>query len=956
MSTDEEASTRYRKASELALQALDLPIQDRPDFLDRVCAGDAALMAEAHWLIAAAEDDRVDDVPARPELQRLTMATSDLAEAARIEAPLPRDYRLLRRIGEGGMGVVYLAERLDGDLHQQVALKLLRLDVDGDPAIARRFAGERRILSGLTHRNIARLLDAGISADGRPFLAMEHVDGERIDQWCERQQLGLRECIELFLKVCDAVDYAHQQLIIHRDLKPANILVGADGEPKLLDFGIARLLVDHEHFDQARTDSGVRALTLAYASPEQIEGSALSTATDVYSLGIVLYQLITGSRPFDHLHSPHLLSNAIISGEITPPSRLILRDGINHASETGDGSEPAASPGRERGPPPRPSGRAPRRGRVRIPRDIDAIVLKALRRAPGQRYPSVAAFAADLRRFLESRPVQARRGHWPYRLRRFSWRWRWALTAAGALVVLLLGFSLDREAQLQRTQTERDRAEALAGFMNDLFENADSLRSRGNEVTVRELLDRGAQELLERDDLEHSLKRSMLVAMGRAYNGLGLGQQALPLLQAALNLLPEQDETRRERAYLLSHLAQAYSNSWRTADSIATDAEAIELMTDVVADADEEVLRLRVRKLHNHANLLDQPLARTQNELLAIAEQLDAQAAPNDALLLQTYRALTVAYSHPDTSAKALTMAEKTLSVARRLYRDDDPRLLSTRFVHAMALAQFDAAAAIEPHRALITDYERLIGPGMSLAAVHSNLGVTLSLLRRHPESLAEFERAARILQSTEGEDNTLYRITVLNIGTYHADHGDPAEALRLIDVHRPRFENAAAIGAGGDRSRYAQLLRIQAAALHQQGALEQAEGSYLNAAGIMTDADERAHPYIIAGILLGLIDVQLERGQSDAAVLTLQRLDTINAERNLDAADPAVLLETLLRIELAMRSGQLDPAAALAQRIDPDRCIDAIPERLRQRLLQHWPALQSHNPSIANLRSSCDE
>ena len=952
MRIDAEA-TRYRRARELALRALDLPEVERPAFLERSCRNDMQLHQEALWLLQAAEDEGADELPVKLDLARLVREGSDSAPP-RVEAPLPRDYRLLRRIGEGGMGVVYLAQRTDGGMQQQVALKLLRLDSDGDPAIARRFAEERRILGGLVHRNIARLIDAGFTTEGRPFLAMELVDGERIDAWCERQSLSLKERIELFLKVCDAVDYAHQQLVIHRDLKPANILVGADGEPKLLDFGIARLLVDESGIDRTRTDSGVRALTLAYASPEQIEGGALGTATDVYSLGIVLYQLITGARPFDHLPSAHLLSNAIVSGEITPPSRLTANPPRQARTSAAADQSPAPDGDRSADGTGRWQSRRVRRQR-RIPRDVDAIVLKALRRAPDQRYASVAMLAADLRRFLNSRPVRARRGHWPYRLRRFAWRWRWALGVALTFVVLLVGFSLDREAQLQRTQVERDRAEALVDFMNDLFENADSLRSRGNEVTVREMLDRGAHELLARDDLERSLRRSMLLAMGRAYNGLGLGQQAVPLLESALDLLPEAGVGKRERAFVLGHLSQAYSNSWRTADSIAADALAIELLSADAREDDEDVLRLRVRKLHNHANLLDVPLAQTQAELLEIAAKLERRTPQPDALLLQTYRALTVAFSHPDTSAQALAMAEKTLTVARRLYRDDDPRLLSTRFVHAMALAQFDAAVAVEPHRALIADYARLIGPGMSLAAVHSNLGVTLSLLQRHEESLAEFERAAQIIRSTEGENNTLYRITVLNIGTFHAEYGDAEEALRLIQAQLPQFESAAEGGAGGDRSRHAQALRVLASARHRLGDPGTAEAVYARASGIMTAADERAHPYIIAGVLLGLADVQLERQRLDAAAQTLSRLDKINAGRQLDGDDPAVLLETLLRIELAMNLGEHDQAIALAAQIAPGHCLGGVSEPLRRRVLALWPRLQAHDASLPELGAGCD-
>ncbi|HEX5307193.1 MAG TPA: protein kinase, partial [Dyella sp.] len=320
-----------------------------------------------------------------------------------------RHYRLLRHLGEGGMGTVYLAERCDGDFTQQVALKLLTAAAEGSPILAERFCQERKLLARLEHPGIARLLDGGALADGKPFLAMEYVQGERIDAWCDRHALDLPARIALFLKVCAAVEYAHRSLIIHRDIKPANILVTEDGTPKLLDFGIARLLDDPDDLLATATATSAHAMTLAYASPEQIERLPLTTAADVYSLGVVLYQLVAGRRPYQHLVTPHLLSNAIVTGDVLPPSR-------------------AARLARQE------AGQPPARSRA-VPRDLDAIVLKALRRNADDRYPGVAALSADLQRFLECRPVQARRGRQWYRMRRFLQRNRWPL-AAGAVVLL----------------------------------------------------------------------------------------------------------------------------------------------------------------------------------------------------------------------------------------------------------------------------------------------------------------------------------------------------------------------------------------------------------------------------------------------------------------------------------------------------------------------------------------
>ncbi|MEE4331376.1 MAG: serine/threonine-protein kinase, partial [Wenzhouxiangella sp.] len=283
---------RYRRAKAIANLALDLPVAERGARVHAECAGDEALREEVQWLIDAAEDASDDQVP-----ERFQESAQRALKEVSLNVPLPRDYRLVRRLNEGGMGVVYLAERTDGDLRQRVALKLLHLTTEPDAAQARRFATERQILSRLSHPNIAHLIDGGLTADGRPFLATDYVDGERIDHWCQRHRCDVGQRLELFLKVLSAVDYAHRHMVIHRDLKPSNILVTGEGEPKLLDFGIARLL-DRPDASDPKTDGDGQAMTLAYASPEQIRGEGLSAATDVYSLGVLLYELLTGARPF----------------------------------------------------------------------------------------------------------------------------------------------------------------------------------------------------------------------------------------------------------------------------------------------------------------------------------------------------------------------------------------------------------------------------------------------------------------------------------------------------------------------------------------------------------------------------------------------------------------------------------------------------------------------------------
>ena len=428
---------RYRRAKELAHAAAELPPGKRMAFVRERAGDDAALIAEVGWML-----DAIEVTAGLPHALENPVDLSGLSA----QAAAPRHYQIIRRLGEGGMGVVYLASRNDGGFVQQVALKFLNAAAEDSPALLERFAQERNLLARLEHPGVARLLDGGLLADGRPFLALEFVQGERIDDWCEEKALNLRQRIALFLKVCAAVEFAHRHLIIHRDIKPANILVTPDGEPKLLDFGIARMLNEVPETDRGDGD----ALTLAYASPEQVQKRRLTTAADVYSLGVVLYQLVAGRRPFQDLVTPHHLSSAIISGDFLPPSR----------SPRGDADSGAT--------------RAP------VPADVDAIVMKAMRRHARDRYAGVHELAEDLRRFLEHRPVQARKATPVYKTSRFVRRNRLGVAAGVLLAVSTftgLGVSLYELAQAraqERLATSRQRElERAVAFEQSMLEGVD---------------------------------------------------------------------------------------------------------------------------------------------------------------------------------------------------------------------------------------------------------------------------------------------------------------------------------------------------------------------------------------------------------------------------------------------------------------------------------------------------
>ncbi len=530
---NDEADERYRRAQAIVHDLLERGPEQREAGIESACGGDATLRREVEWLLASVDGTLVE-VRAGGILDGgVASIASTLLTDVQLESVAPSRYRLIERIGEGGMGQVWMAEREQGRARQLVALKMLRGAGLGDEAAVARFLEEGRILASLNHPNIAHLVEAGQGADGSPFLAMEYVDGKPVDRWCVQHDASMRKRIELFIKICAAVEYAHASLVIHRDLKPGNILVDAGGAPKLLDFGIARLL-DTER-PGTRAVTATRAMTLAYASPEQIEGRRLGTASDIYSLGVVLYEMLTGARPFDHLETDHARSNAIVSGHVAPPSQLLRR------------TDPDARR------------RVPRK----IPADLDAIVIKALRREPGQRYRSAADFADDLSAFLASRPVQARRGQVGYRLRRFAWRNRWLLAASLFAVAIASGFTwrtvlAEREARTQAAISDR-----VSEFLVSVFAASDSNVNKQltHELTAQDVLDAGAARVDSELADQPLIRARLYEAIGNAYRHMNVNAKGVALLRKAadIHLDPSVDQP-LDAARCLEAMANAMAN------------------------------------------------------------------------------------------------------------------------------------------------------------------------------------------------------------------------------------------------------------------------------------------------------------------------------------------------------------------------------------------------------------
>jgi serine/threonine protein kinase len=504
----------WRRIDRIFAHLLELPPKERRAFLDETCGDDPELCREVERLLDADE-------------RNATFLERPAGELMGISAPSPeRDllgpYRLLRRIGGGGMGTVYLARREDEHYQREVAIKVLRSGLESTEALHRFFA-ERQILARLEHPNIARLYDGGSTEDGRPYLVIELVEGLPVDQYCDQNRLTVEQRLDLFRRICSAVQYAHQNLLVHRDLKPGNILVTTEGEPKLLDFGIAKQLGHEPGGDLDKTRDGLRMMTPSYASPEQVKGEPVATASDIYSLGVLLYELLAGRGPFRLVHSavslPYEMERAICEQEPERPSEALFRPG----------NPPAEEIARNRKTRPRALQR-------RLQGDLDNIILMALRKESERRYASVGQLSRDLESHLRNLPVMARPDTLLYRSRKFLRRHRAGVAAAVLVVMIAAGFMASLMAQGRRLARERDKARSTLSFLVETFKQADPYHTQGERLTAREILDRGAHRVSHDFQSQPEVQAAVMDAIGEVDLGLGRYDEAEPLLERSLAL------------------------------------------------------------------------------------------------------------------------------------------------------------------------------------------------------------------------------------------------------------------------------------------------------------------------------------------------------------------------------------------------------------------------------------
>jgi serine/threonine-protein kinase len=519
---------RWKTVEDIFNAASELDRADRPAFLAAVCGADALLRNEVESLLDSAEKT----------LELLHRPVREAVRAVASGAPLSNrrigNFELIRLIGEGGMGEVYLAARADEQFRQYVAIKLMRVGLEQNQSLVPRFVTERQILANLDHPNIARLLDGGLTPEGWPYLVMELVDGIPIDEYCRLHRLSTAERLRLFGAVCAAVEYTHHNLIVHRDIKPANILVNAKGVAKLLDFGIAQLL-DAENADPETARPTLRLMTPEYASPEQILAQPITTATDVFALGILLYELLAGCNPFRARRDSPLEITREICERDPPPM-----------SEAAKSDPSLAAPDARKWTP-----------------ELDSILQKAMRKQPAARYQSVAQFSADIAAYQEGRPVSTQAGTWRYVVIKFASRNKAGVALVSVVLVALVAISVTMGALARRARVERLKAEREARFLVDMFKAATPEVARGETVTARNLLDQGATRIDTDLASVPAVRAALLHNLAEAYQSLGLFEEAKTLAERSYRLktaiLGSSDPGTADTLFLFANLVRLQS-------------------------------------------------------------------------------------------------------------------------------------------------------------------------------------------------------------------------------------------------------------------------------------------------------------------------------------------------------------------------------------------------------------
>ncbi len=873
---------RRRRADRLFEAVLDMRPEERSSYLEEACGGDGELRALVDRLIAAVE---VDETQLRPggglqgPLWDGLMDELDREESEPVHddttpvGTVLGNYRLVREIGRGGMAVVYLAERADGQFRQQVALKRIQHGIDTDEVI-QRFDQERQILALAQHPHIAQLLDGGVGPKGRPYFVMEYVDGRPIDRYCDEERLSVTERLGLFLQVARAVSYAHRNLVVHRDIKPSNILVTDDGHAKLLDFGIAKMMdAEAAPGKVPLTRSFSRLMTPVYASPEQIRGQPMTTASDIYQLGLLLYELLAGRWPYKiAMRQPMAVVRAICEDDPTRPSTALV-DGRVAPSSGDDGPSTAAAIGEAR----RTSAEQLKR---QLAGDLDNIALMALRKEPERRYGAVAQMIDDIEAYLAGLPISVRGDSFTYRAGKLIQRHKAAFTTAAAAVLLLVALAVFYTFQLAH---ERDRARLAAAeagqisdFLSSLFEVSAPTRSKGEAITARQLLDSGALRIENELAEQPRLRAAMMTRMGNVYRELALYEEAWPLLEHAVALRrDEPGPNRLELAESVFALAQLREDEGAYAASQELYEEALAIRELALGPDDAQVATV----LDGLGRVLEAQGAFEQSRRYheRALDLLTAALGPDHPRVGRSLLGLGTVLQRLRELEDARSRLARALEIFEHEYDDDHPYVADTRVLLAGALRfTGDPAGARAEYERALPSLERVYGEEHpNVARALASLGKLLNAMRKRDEAIAYHQRALAIRERFFGSDHIEVASSLNNLGLTYWGKQDLTKAMNCLERSASLYEAA----LGPDHVDLTKPLHSLAEILVETGQLSRAAELFERVLAVRERAHGPEHS-LLARPLYNLGRLHLKLGNAQAAEPILRRALTIGRDR----------------------------------------------------------------------------
>ena len=713
--------------------------------------------------------DPIDDETAAPSIQptQADLPTSAIDPDASSTTTIIGPYHLLQLIGEGGMGQVWLAEQKQ-PVRRRVAVKLIKVGMDTREVVAR-FESERQALALMDHPAIAKVFDAGSTPEGRPYFVMEFVAGLPITDYCDRHKLTMRQRMELFILVCEGVQHAHQKAIIHRDLKPTNILVTeVDGKPvpRIIDFGVAKATSQQLNPGTMYTRAGAIIGTTGYMSPEQADsaGEDLDTRSDVYSLGVVFYELLVGALPIDFakLAYDEMLRRLRETDAPKPSTRVRTLGQTSLTNAQNRGVDTVALTRQLRG-------------------DADAIALKALEKDRKRRYASPADLAGDIGRYLRNEPVTAHAPSLSYRARKYVRRHMLGVSLAAAILLLLVGLAIAQTIELRRIRQQRDRADRITEFMTNMFTVSDPSHSRGNDVRVREILDKASSQVLSGLDKDPLDQAQLMGVMGDVYRNLGMYPQAESLLRRALasrqKLLGDKNEDTLKSMYSLATLLREQS---RTAEAEKLARQTLDLRRSTLGPE----ARATVESMSQLGLILNEeghyPEAeQVEREALAIASQ---KFGTNDPITVDAASNLAINLAYEGKFAQAEEQFRSVLQMDRDTLGPDDPKTMAAEInLGAILLQQDKYPQAEQLMRPLLDRERRVLGPDHPTTLLTmGNLALVLSLEKRETEAEQLFRETLAIKQKKLGPEHRSTLVTAGNLADVLREEGKLAEAETL--------------------------------------------------------------------------------------------------------------------------------------------------------------------------------